>query len=325
MKILSVVKTDEATGGYGQAELLAKNMKHDFMYCTPIPTSKTLIGESVGITTHYPSYNMVNTIKELDPDILLVHSLSTELSNEIEAIKKYTRVVYVAHVQLYEHFLMDMYRGYLPMIYRFMANSDLIICLSNDQENIINEFTNTKTRVIPPAIDYAHYSNLEAEPVSNTFTIAGRLFPVKNHFTIIAAMRHTIKKYPDAFLSIYGDGPLANDYAMMIAHLGLTENIGFFGHLGHDQLIGELCTSKALISPSFIENNSVSVIEAKALGLPVINGNSFSPREYADKMVDLIENYDKYKKIALNNRVFAKENDIEEISLEYMRILEEVL
>lgn len=325
LKVLSVVNTEEVSGGHGQAHLLARHLGHDLMYWRPVASSKTLEGENQGLKVYYPGYRIYDTVKELEPDVLLVHSLSTELASEAKALKKITRLVYVAHFQLYEHFLLDMFRGYLPTGHDFMEDSDLVICLSEKQRRILQEYSRARFQVIPPAIDYDYFIGLETEPVSNTFAMAGRLYPIKNHITPIMAMQRVGREYPDSFLSIYGDGYMHNDCSTMISYLGLTEYVALFGHLSHDKLISELCTCKALVNPSFIENNSVVEIEATALGMPIINGNSFSPRYYADKMIQVLDQYPEYREEAQKKREVAKRYNIPQIAKEYAKALMEVL
>ena len=322
MKILSVVNMNEVSGGTNQAFLLAKHMDMAFMHYIPIPGKGIIKGENV----YYATDSILDVIKEAEPDILLVHSVSLEMMQEIEKIRELTRVVYVAHFNFFELQITDAYRPYINPLISFMKHVDIIICLSEKQKELLSLLTNTRIRVIPVAIEYNKYKNMECHAPSNTFIMATRFFPIKNNLVPIMAMKEVSKKYPDSFLMLCGNpGIMLSETQTYINTLGLEGHVAYMGYKPHDLLIAETAASKALISSSFNENCSISVLEAKALGVPVIEEDPYSPKAFADAMIAMLDDYVGFKNDAEDNRVDMEKYDISNIIGEYKRVFKEVL
>jgi len=93
----------------------------------------------------------------------------------------------------------------------------------------------------------------------------GRLSQEKGIRTLIDALKGlTIQ------LKIAGDGPIRGELEYYIQSSGM-HNVTFLGYLNHDELKREVARSTCVVIPSeWYENNPLSIIEAFALGKPVI-------------------------------------------------------
>lgn len=317
---------DAGGSGANQALLLTEALKTDLMIPQRIISNDSCVKVEKGNhEIYYPSKSYIDLIREVDPDVLLIHFMSLDMLREMEKIKEHCRVVTVSHENIFDLLITDAKRPVLPYFIQFLDQSDLVICLSEDQEKVLSNVVNTKLRVIPPAIEYHKYKNIEANSLSNEFTMGGRLVQIKNHITPFLAMKKVAKKYPDVFLKVYEDGMLRQCYEALLSQLNLTQHIGLFGLVSHDQFISNMCLSKALLMSSLNENNPLVCLEAQALGIPIIEENCFSPDAYSLSMIDVLDNYELYKAKAEAERKYVEKYDIGIIKKRYEKVLKEVL
>jgi glycosyltransferase involved in cell wall biosynthesis len=103
------------------------------------------------------------------------------------------------------------------------------------------------------------------------FSIVARFVPKKN----LALALQAYKQYSDLVerprpLHVAGYGPLEADLRDRVAELGLTNDVIFCGALQIDEVSKLLATTLALILPSIEEQFGNVVIEAQAMGVPVV-------------------------------------------------------
>ena len=112
------------------------------------------------------------------------------------------------------------------------------------------------------------------------FSIVARLVPKKNIATAIRAYRYYVDtaKMPRS-LRIYGSGPLEGDLRALVEELGLQGGVHFEGFLQSPEICGALGNTLALILPSSEEQFGNVVIEAQALGVPVIISTNCGARD----------------------------------------------
>jgi len=326
VKILTVVNLVEESGGYTQAELLAKYLGSPMINFLPVGRGdKVMQTEIDGIIAYYPAKSLYGAIKALAPDVLLVHTPSTNLCSELHEIKKLCKVIYVCHANLYEFLLTDSMRMYIKYMIYLMDDADLIISVSDEQRKLLEQITDNKIVMIPPAVEYEQLKRVETYPREKEFMLVGRLSPIKNHLTPIIAMKRISKEYPNSFLKIFGSGLLDTFYREILGVMKLESNVNLFNNVSHNEIITELCHSSALVNSSISENESVAILEAKALGIPVISGYSFSPEGYYKEMKDLIEDYDSFRRLAEGSRETIKSYDVENICKRYKKICQNVV
>ena len=109
--------------------------------------------------------------------------------------------------------------------------------------------------------------SIPEEPV---FVAIGRLSPEKGHLVLLDAFRRVASSVPRAKLNIVGDGPLRARLEAAAAQAGLTDRVCFAGNLDEQHVRSAILDSRALVLSSFHEGLPVVVLEAMALGRPVI-------------------------------------------------------
>jgi glycosyltransferase involved in cell wall biosynthesis len=94
----------------------------------------------------------------------------------------------------------------------------------------------------------------------------GRLVPVKQADVLVEA----VARVPSARLEIIGDGPELTRLQQLAGDLDVTDRVTFAGALGHDDVMRHLAQSDALVLSSSHEGLPHVLIEALAMGTPVV-------------------------------------------------------
>ena len=98
----------------------------------------------------------------------------------------------------------------------------------------------------------------------------GRLSPEKGHIGLLEAFARARAQGLAAELVLVGDGPERERIEHKIAELGLHDAVVMRGRLAEAETLAEVAASDALVLASFMEGLPVVLMEAMALGLPVI-------------------------------------------------------
>jgi glycosyltransferase involved in cell wall biosynthesis len=112
---------------------------------------------------------------------------------------------------------------------------------------------------------------LEREPTTppdtHRLVAVGRIEEEKGHLSLVEAAARVREPLE---VVIVGDGPLRPAVEDRIRALGAGNRVRLAGRLPHAELIEVVADSRALVQPSFAEGMGVSIMEAFALGRPVI-------------------------------------------------------
>ena len=121
-------------------------------------------------------------------------------------------------------------------------------------------------------------AHLTPESTASRFVYLGRLVDWK---AVDVAIR-ALQRVPSAELDIIGDGPMLNPWRFLAAELGLTDRVHFAGWLTQSECANRLLNSVALVLPSLYECGGAVVLEAMAMGKPVIATRWGGPADYLD-------------------------------------------
>ena len=105
---------------------------------------------------------------------------------------------------------------------------------------------------------------------SRVLVCVGRLCEQKGQLLLIDAFAPVAKVQPSARLVLAGDGPMRPAIERRIEELGLQDRVDITGWLTESQVRDQLIGARALVLPSFAEGLPVVIMEAMALGRPVI-------------------------------------------------------
>lgn len=132
----------------------------------------------------------------------------------------------------------------------------------NHRENI---------HIIPPCVD------IKVNGIKKTkypsFIYLGRLKPYKNIDIAINAFSKIVAKYPEARLTIAGDGESREFIKELIMKNKLNEFVKLTGKVSEKRKINELSKSWVSIQPSTFEGWGITVLEANACATPVVASN----------------------------------------------------
>lgn len=169
-----------------------------------------------------------------------------------------------------EAFKRIFFKPYIGAIGSGIRSKDYFRFHGFKKENIATEYNTLsierikKMAKILPAPDGTAYEQRH-------FTIVARLVPKKNLF--IALKAYAIYKSNNKIirpLYICGSGPLEEALKDKVKELNIEDNVFFTGFVQTEQISQYLGTSIVLILPSVEEQFGNVVIEAQALGLPVL-------------------------------------------------------
>ncbi|MEL6106607.1 MAG: glycosyltransferase [Planctomycetota bacterium] len=112
-----------------------------------------------------------------------------------------------------------------------------------------------------------------SKPDDQTHVVCiGRMTPEKGHADLIEALPLVLDRWPTERpaprLRLIGDGPLRGALENQTKSLGLDETIEFVGAM--QNAAGEIASAHAVVLPSRFEGMPNVVLEAMALGVPVI-------------------------------------------------------
>jgi glycosyltransferase involved in cell wall biosynthesis len=108
-------------------------------------------------------------------------------------------------------------------------------------------------------------------PDNQTLVCVGRLCEQKGQLLLIQAMKLVVSDFPNARLRLVGDGPMRKECERLIEKLQLQNHVTITGWASGEQVRQELIAARGIVLPSFAEGLPVVIMEALALGRPVIS------------------------------------------------------
>lgn len=108
------------------------------------------------------------------------------------------------------------------------------------------------------------------DPSSKQLVCVGRLSPQKGQLLLVEAFADAIDSGVDATLVLAGDGDMRGEIERVAAARGLGDRLRITGWISGEQVRQELLASRALVLPSFAEGLPMVIMEAFAVGRPVL-------------------------------------------------------
>jgi len=108
------------------------------------------------------------------------------------------------------------------------------------------------------------------DPNSKRLVCVGRLSPQKGQLLLVEAFADAIDRGADAELVLCGDGEMRSEIERIAAERGLGDRLRITGWISGEQVRKEILAGRALALPSFAEGLPMVIMEAFALGRPVL-------------------------------------------------------
>lgn len=128
-----------------------------------------------------------------------------------------------------------------------------------------------KIKVIRCGLDADYmFAQLTAKVSNNHLVCVGRLSQQKGHSVLLNALATLAKRGTPFNLTLAGDGPLGPELRQQIRELGLDGQVEMTGWLSNSEIRDRILNARAVVLPSLAEGLPVVLMEALALGRPVI-------------------------------------------------------
>ena len=216
----------------------------------------------------------------------------------------------------------------------FYNRCDLITTPSEvtRKELLENGFKNN-LKVISNGIDLSNLKRTVKKNTGKNLLFVGRIAYEKNIPYLLECFKLVTKKLPETRLVIVGDGPQLAEIRKRIISMELDKNVTITGQIDHKKLINSniFQKSRLFITASKTETQGISTLEAQVNGLVCIglneggikdliknNYNGFliedeNKKEFAEKIISVLENNNLYKKMQKNTLKEVKKHDIKEV------------
>jgi colanic acid/amylovoran biosynthesis glycosyltransferase len=156
------------------------------------------------------------------------------------------------------------------------ASAAFVICVSDFTKSQLCRVTDPhywdRFHVLRCGIDLAAFPLRNPRPQRKVprIAIVGRLSPEKGHRILLDAVRKLADQNAAVEVDIIGDGPSADAIRRQAAELGIEKRVFFAGELLPDEVSRRLADADIFCMASFAEGLPISIMEAMAVGVPVV-------------------------------------------------------
>jgi glycosyltransferase involved in cell wall biosynthesis len=210
----------------------------------------------------------------------------------------------------------EFFKKYSSLVKFFLCKTDQNIVLSGFLGKIFDKYAIPYT-VIPNMIEFGADVFGRREQINPYYISVRSLYKLYNVDCILRAFQLVQQNYPQATLTILGDGPEKAELMLLSEKLSL-KSVVFVGKIDNSKIYEYLSKADIFVSASTVDNQPVSILEAFDAGLPVIAGNVggipymvendktgylFSVenyRELAERMIVAVENQKLSQQMIMN-------------------------
>ncbi len=156
------------------------------------------------------------------------------------------------------------------------ASASFVACISDFARSQLCRMTDPahwdRFHVVRCGIDPGAFPLRPSRPIGRPPRIVtvGRIAPEKGHLVLIQALRLLADQGIAAEVEIIGGGPFEAAVRREAARLGVADRTIFAGELLPDELAARLAAADIFCMASFAEGLPISIMEAMAVGLPVV-------------------------------------------------------
>jgi len=213
-------------------------------------------------------------------------------------------------------------------------------------------FSEKRVTVVPNGVDLSCFNlkvdaslmreelSVGEEPLVAT---AMRLIKGKSPELLISAFARVLKVIPSAKLAIAGSGQEEDNLSQQIKDLNITDSVFMMGNLPKERVAQLMAAANVFVLPSKIESFGLTLLEASAIGVPVVcanaggipevfqdgfNGLLYPPGDddaMAKAIIRLIQDKELAKKISANALDTANKFTWERTAEQTLQVYEEVL
>ncbi len=158
---------------------------------------------------------------------------------------------------------------YKRVVCRLLMHADRIVCQNESQRQYFPKSLQEKTVIIKNPIGEAFFRPRYEGVRPQKIVAVGRLDDNKNHQMLIRAFQKVHARFPEAVLTIYGEGGARSGLEALIAELGMEKCVMLPGIT--ERISEQIYDAAAYVLCSVSEGISNALLEAMALGLAVVS------------------------------------------------------
>jgi len=152
-------------------------------------------------------------------------------------------------------------------------------------------------------------------PEAQTLVFVGRLEPNKGVSELLDLFEVLAPRLPDLRLRLVGDGPERPALEHRITARRLTDRVQLVGAVAPGQVREELCSADLLVFPSHYESWGLALVEAMAVGVPVVASDFPGIREAAGAAACLVPLADRAAWVEATERLIVDPGERRRLSL----------
>jgi glycosyltransferase involved in cell wall biosynthesis len=159
-----------------------------------------------------------------------------------------------------------------PLLLYSLYKSKIILVRTRNTLEFIPSFFRDKCRLILETSmeeSVFNYKKIDNSNDEIKLIMTGRLVPFKNTLSVIKALEKIPKNYQFR-LTIIGSGPEKEKLQNSIRNKSFRDKVTIIDELSRQEVMENLCRSDIYLFPSLREGGSWALMEAMAIGLPVI-------------------------------------------------------
>ncbi len=245
-----------------------------------------------------------------------------------------------AGVFLYNHFLCDW----------LFSQSDKVIALSKSHlasSKILRKYQD-RTTIIPNGINPRDFEISQSQDECKTtlnlpldkkiILFFGSLTPRKGPQILLSAMKSVLRRHPDAYLVLSGNGSLKENLIATATKNSLKDSVIFTGYVPENLKPSYYRAADIFVLPSLSEAFPLTLLEAGAAGLPIIatdvggvsdilhdgiNGvitKTGDPEDLAGKIVSLLDDDELREKLGKKGQMLAEQYSWEKVAEETEKV-----
>lgn len=214
------------------------------------------------------------------------------------------------------------------------AVNSVIVPSSAMSEVLLRYGVTTQMKIIPTGLELGLFADCDGNafrrrhqipPSRPTLVHIGRVAHEKNIAFLLRMLAALRIQIPDILLVIAGEGPALRHLKKLASRLELEANVLFVGYLSRrNALLDCYCAGDAFVFASRTETQGLVLLEAMALGVPVVSTAVMGtrdileprrgalvaqedPRQFADAVQQLLENELLHNRLSKDARDYVRE------------------
>ena len=171
--------------------------------------------------------------------------------------------------------------------------TDAVIVPSRAMHEVLKDYgVKVPMAIIPTGLELDEFSagsrqrscqQHDIDPARPILVHVGRVAFEKNIGFLLEVVARARSQFPELLLIIAGEGPAEKSLHAQARKLGITHNIKFIGYLSRGQALWDCyCSGDACVFASSTETQGLVLLEAMALGVPVVSTAVMGTRDILD-------------------------------------------